>query len=168
MCVLMLLSMMPAGVSAATVTSSETINMRTDVAYKNLSANIDRSAYDYGWDTMEISFGSLPPGLTWSWGEVSNPNFSGTPTKAGTYTATFHGKIYQGDYIDHTVTFIVRDPSAANPFTDVEEGAFYYDAVMWAVNHDPQITNGMAADVFGSNNHCTRGQIVTFLYRAMP
>lgn len=53
-----------------------------------------------------------------------------------------------------------------NPFTDVKEGVYYYDAVMWAVSHDPQITNGISADKFAPNNTCTRGQVVTFLWRA--
>ena len=53
-----------------------------------------------------------------------------------------------------------------NPFLDVSEGIYYYDAVLWAVNHNPQITNGIGADRFGSDNPCTRAQIVTFLYRA--
>ena len=53
-----------------------------------------------------------------------------------------------------------------NPFTDVAEGAFYYDAVLWAVNHGPQITNGTSATTFSPNATCTRGQVVTFLWRA--
>ena len=52
------------------------------------------------------------------------------------------------------------------PFVDVEEGAFYYDAVAWAVNHDPQITNGTSETTFEPNADCLREQIVTFLWRA--
>ncbi len=54
-----------------------------------------------------------------------------------------------------------------NPFTDVAEGKYYYDAVLWAVNHDPQITNGTSDTTFSPNATCTRGQVVTFLWRAM-
>ena len=50
-----------------------------------------------------------------------------------------------------------------NPFTDVAEGKYYYDAVLWAVNHDPQITNGTSDTTFSPNATCTRGQVVTFL-----
>ena len=53
-----------------------------------------------------------------------------------------------------------------NPFTDVAEGAFYYEPVLWAVNHGPQITNGTSATTFSPNATCTRGQVVTFLWRA--
>ena len=57
--------------------------------------------------------------------------------------------------------------SSVNPFTDVPAGQYYYDAVLWAVNHSPQITNGTSATTFSPNATCTRGQIVTFLYRSM-
>ena len=57
--------------------------------------------------------------------------------------------------------------SSVNPFTDVATGQYYYDAVLWAVNHSPQITNGTSATTFSPGSTCTRGQIVTFLYRSM-
>jgi len=50
-----------------------------------------------------------------------------------------------------------------NPFTDVKEGAYYYKAVLWAV--EQEITNGTAADKFSPNDTCVRCQIVTFLWR---
>lgn len=53
-----------------------------------------------------------------------------------------------------------------NPFTDVEKGAYYYDAVLWANSHEPQVTNGTSADKFSPEMLCTRGQVVTFLWRA--
>lgn len=51
-----------------------------------------------------------------------------------------------------------------NPFTDVNPGDYYYDAVLWALKHN--ITNGMSAEIFGPGEKCTRAQIVTFLWRA--
>ena len=53
----------------------------------------------------------------------------------------------------------------ASPFTDVSPDRFYYDPVLWAVNSG--ITNGTAPDRFSPEANCTRGQIVTFLWRAM-
>lgn len=50
-----------------------------------------------------------------------------------------------------------------NPFEDVAEDAFYYDAVLWAVEQD--ITNGTDATHFSPNAVCNRAQVVTFLYR---
>ena len=54
-------------------------------------------------------------------------------------------------------------PPAECPFTDVREGMFCYDAVLWAINSG--ITNGMSATEFGTNLICNRAQIVTFLFR---
>lgn len=67
-----------------------------------------------------------------------------------------------------TVTFLWRmaqkpKVEAANPFTDVSEGQYFTDAVLWAVQK--KITNGVDAAHFAPDAGCTRGQIVTFLYR---
>ncbi|MBR2667948.1 MAG: S-layer homology domain-containing protein [Oscillospiraceae bacterium] len=55
--------------------------------------------------------------------------------------------------------------SSTNPFGDVTAGAYYYNAVLWAV--EKNITNGTDATHFSPDSSCTRGQIVTFLYRDM-
>ncbi len=55
--------------------------------------------------------------------------------------------------------------TTTNPFTDVEADAYYYSAVLWAVENE--ITNGTGKGLFSPEKDCTRGQIVTFLYRAM-
>ena len=49
-------------------------------------------------------------------------------------------------------------------FTDVAAGSYCYDAVQWAVANG--ITNGTDATHFSPNAGCTRGQVVTFLWRA--
>ena len=54
--------------------------------------------------------------------------------------------------------------STNSKFTDVPANAYYYDAVLWAV--DKGITNGTSATTFGPNVTCTRSQVVTFLWRA--
>mgnify|MGYP002569260245 CR=1 FL=1 len=51
-----------------------------------------------------------------------------------------------------------------NPFTDVPSGAYYYDAVLWAVENG--VTDGVTATLFAPDASCTRAQIVTFLWRA--
>lgn len=67
------------------------------------------------------------------------------------------------------VTFLWRAKgkpatSGTNAFSDVKAGAYYYDAVRWAVMNN--ITNGMSATTFAPDATCSRGQIVTFLYRS--
>ena len=52
----------------------------------------------------------------------------------------------------------------AGIFSDVTEGAYYYDAVLWAVEQG--ITTGTSATTFSPDDPCTRGQMATFLWRA--
>ena len=68
------------------------------------------------------------------------------------------------------VTFLWRaagspEPKTASSFTDVPVSAYYAKAVAWAVENG--ITNGMTATMFAPDATCTRGQSVTFLYRAL-
>lgn len=68
------------------------------------------------------------------------------------------------------VTFLWRaagqpkPTSAVHTFKDIKAGQYYYDAVLWAVENG--ITAGLTSNEFGPEAPCTRGQIVTFLYRA--
>ena len=87
----------------------------------------------------------------------------------GTSVSTFSPE--RGCTRGQVVTFLHRfedlpeSQDAKNPFTDVSRDAYYYDAVLWAVSADPQITNGTSDTTFSPDSVCTRGQIVTFLYR---
>ena len=71
----------------------------------------------------------------------------------------------------HIVTFLWRAAGSPAPKgtakvpADVLPGSYCYDAVAWALENG--IINGLADGTFGVNNTCTRGQSVTFLYRAM-
>lgn len=51
-----------------------------------------------------------------------------------------------------------------NPFTDVGKKAWYYKAVLWAVENG--ITSGTSPDKFSPKRKCTRAEVVTFLYKA--
>lgn len=52
-----------------------------------------------------------------------------------------------------------------NHFTDVPNTSYYRYAVLWA--YENEITLGKTATTFQPNETCTRGQIVTFLYRTL-
>lgn len=54
--------------------------------------------------------------------------------------------------------------AAGNPFADVPTGAYFYPSVMWA--YENNITTGTSANKFSPSGNCTRGQMVTFLWRA--
>ena len=68
------------------------------------------------------------------------------------------------------VTFLYRASgspavSGSAAFSDVAADAYYASAVKWAEKNG--ITGGIGGGLFGSGNNCTRGQIVTFLYRSV-
>ena len=75
----------------------------------------------------------------------------------GKYTFTMPGSKV-------TVSAEFIEEQAASIFADVPADAYYAKAVEWAVKKG--ITNGKTNGLFGSNDPCTRGQIVTFLWRA--
>ena len=77
-----------------------------------------------------------------------------TAGKNGTYTFTMPAA-------DVTVTAVFEKIA----FADVKSGSYCYDAVQWAVAKG--ITLGLSDGSFAPNAPCTRGQIVTFLWRAM-
>ena len=92
-----------------------------------------------------------------------------------TYTCSVCGDSYKGSYVDPlghnykngTCTRCgAKDPNykPQADFTDVAAGSYCYDAVQWAVANG--ITNGTDATHFSPNAGCTRGQVVTFLWRA--
>ena len=66
------------------------------------------------------------------------------------------------------VTFLYRalkgSAGATSSFVDVPANAFYADAVGWAVSG--KVTDGTSNTTFSPDDNCTRGQIVTFLFRA--
>ena len=75
----------------------------------------------------------------------------------GKYTFTMPGSKV-------TVSAEFVEEQAASIFADVPADAYHAKAVEWAVKKG--ITNGKANGLFDSNDPCTRGQIVTFLWRA--
>ena len=80
-----------------------------------------------------------------------------TQKGVGTYTFTMPaGQV--------TVTAAFAPAAEQSPFRDVSASDYYYDAVKWAAEEG--ITSGTSADLFSPSAPCTRGQMVTFLWRA--
>lgn len=104
---------------------------------------------------------------------------SGTTIDLATYKPTRSGYTFAGWFSDKALTKAVtsvkltanttvyakwtQSGTAQNPFVDVKEGAYYYDAVLWAV--EKGVTSGTSATTFSPDATVTRGQTVTFLYR---
>lgn len=106
---------------------------------------------------------------------------SGTTIDLAAYKPTRTGYTFAGWFSDKALTKAVTSVkltanttvyakwtqnggTAQNPFVDVKEGAYYYDAVLWAV--EQKITSGTSATTFSPDASCTRAQMVTFLWRA--
>lgn len=105
---------------------------------------------------------------------------SGTTIDLTAYKPTRAGYTFAGWFSDKALTKAVtsvkltanttvyakwtQSGTAQNPFVDVKEGAYYYDAVLWAV--EQKITSGTSATTFSPDASCTRAQMVTFLWRA--
>lgn len=89
--------------------------------------------------------------------------------KAGAHNETITVKTSDGKAsASLTVSFVVEAETPAIPpssFTDVYSSAYYYDAVLWAVENG--ITSGTSETTFSPDKTCTRGQVVTFLWRAI-
>ena len=58
----------------------------------------------------------------------------------------------------------VQKPEEKDPYGDVSKDSYYYDAVKWAA--ETGVTTGVGDGLFAPEWVCTRGQIVTFLWRA--
>ncbi len=111
------------------------------------------------------AFTDMPDRGTWAHNPIDWAVENGVTNGMTATTFVPQGTITRGQ----AVTFLWRAAGKPAPekseteFTDLKQGAFYYDAVLWAV--EKGITNGMTATTFNPDGPCTRGQIVTFLYR---
>ena len=112
----------------------------------------------------EVIFTDMPARTNYAHNAIDWAVFNGITD--GTSDTTFSPN--KGCTRGQVVTFLWRaagkpEPSGSNPFTDVKSTAYYYDPVRWAVENG--ITTGTSETKFSPDNTCTRGQIVTFLWR---
>ena len=99
-------------------------------------------------------------------GDTSSQPFTVTITRAGTTTDGGTGGAGGGGIGGGEGGTVTPAPGGAtqNPFVDVKQGDYYYDAVQWAVGK--KITSGTSATTFTPDGICTRAQTVTFLWRS--
>ena len=89
----------------------------------------------------------------------SNGKAVAVTKKDGKYTFTM-----PASKVTVKATFAEIEAAKVNPFADVKEEAYYYNAVLWAAENG--ITDGTSDTAFSPDAPCTRAQIVTFLWRA--
>lgn len=99
---------------------------------------------------VELNIRKPVAGEPWRWHKTAT-----TVNKDSNYT------VYQNaEWYDETEK---PQETPMMSFVDVVKGQYYYDAVMWAAENG--ITGGTSATTFSPEDSCTRGQVVTFLYR---
>ncbi|MBQ6430709.1 MAG: S-layer homology domain-containing protein [Oscillospiraceae bacterium] len=168
------------GVITSEVTREATIDAAGEIVY---TATFTNPAFET--QTVKIAVPKLDDGLPCDGGEsCPGVRFTDMPAKgnwahdpidwavvhgvtSGTSATTFSPNA--GCTRAQVVTFLWRaagspEPAAAvSPFKDTAEDAYYYKAVLWAVENE--ITAGTSVTTFSPEATCTRAQIVTFLWR---
>ena len=88
---------------------------------------------------------------------------------SGLVTVSYTGRSSAGSAYNGTVEITVgsgasvKDPDSVFPFNDARPTDYFFDAVSWAYYNG--IAEGVNEMRFGVNEPCTRGQIVTYLWR---
>ena len=136
------------------------ISTSTDLFYHNLSGEV--TIANTG------SSGVLSITLVKSFGPTATPFADITPKQVMSALRTM-GLNPEVPEIPETTVPETTVPETTeeqiqNPFLDVKETAYYFEAILWAVRE--KITSGMTETTFEPETLCTRAQIVTFLWRA--
>jgi hypothetical protein len=123
-------------------------------------------------ETTDLTATVLPadasdPSVSWKSSDpsVATVSSNGRVSAVAAGTATITVTTSDGGYTAKC-TVVVGKQSVQSPtaFQDVSAGAYYYDAVLWAVEQG--ITDGTSTTTFSPLQSCTRAQVVTFLWRA--
>lgn len=138
---------------------------------------------------IEAEGGSIFVNDTLDNGEIVFSYLNATPTKTKKTFMTLTFGINPGFYGNTAITIIGDDATdidynlikldyhnlqlnvpqdktvTKNPFTDVKVGSYFYEPVLWALENG--ITDGISPTKFGPAQKCTRGQVVTFLWRTI-
>ena len=115
--------------------------------------------------------GSPKPAVSNPFSDISSGDYYADAAVWAYEKGMVYGTAFGGDTLctrSMAVTYMWKAAGSPNAgksdFTDVSANADYAQAVAWAV--EQEVTSGTTATAFSPNDICTRGQIVTFLYRA--
>ncbi|MBR6377944.1 MAG: S-layer homology domain-containing protein [Oscillospiraceae bacterium] len=176
--------------SAMGITANDTINCLNDFhdgvvrasrsySYVKSSLSYRVNVYNYLVNTLHLNpmpslgsgvvpFTDMPGKDHWAYDAIVWAYTNDPQVTNGTTDTTFspNSSLTRGE----AVTFLWRaagmpsPKSSKNPFTDVKSGRYYYTAVLWAV--EQKITKGTTATTFDPDDTVTRGEMLTFLWRA--
>ena len=144
--------------SSGSSSSNPTYSVTTPSKSENGKVSLDKSTAKKG-DTVTVT---VTPDAGYQLDKLTVTDKNGTVLKLtdkgdGKYSFTMpDGKV--------EVKAVFAKEVETSPFGDVSTDAYYYKAVQWA--QEKGITDGISSDLFGPEQPCTRGQIVTFLWRA--
>ena len=126
---------------------------------------------------VTFSVAATGEALNYQWWRETKSGASKVGTNGPTYTIKAvnipddNGTAYYcvvsnkaGEVTSDKARLTVSELGTMTAFSDVPEGAYYTDAVAWAV--EKGVTSGTSSTTFSPNADCTRAQIVTFLWRA--
>lgn len=140
--------------------SSTTYTVSVSSGIENGSISISPSRAKRG-DTVTIT---VKPDAGYELATLTAKNASGDEIDLSRESDTTYTFEMPSGRVTVNATFSEISTTPSNPFTDVATGAYYADAVLWAVEND--ITEGTSATTFSPDASCTRAQMVTFLWRA--
>ena len=124
-------------------------------------------------DGQYVEFGDLFLGDEWGWPELNAKSLlSGESLMRAIFIVDHSDPVEEGEgWVSYArQDFYIRaagegeGPAANEGFSDVPAGAYYAEAVKWAVEQN--ITTGTSATTFSPETVCTTAEILTFLWRA--
>ena len=150
----------PVGGGSTGGSSGYSISVPASTSIKGGSITVSPRSADKG-DTITIT---VKPDDGYELNKLTVTDAKGREVKltdkgSGKYTFAM-----PGSSVKIQVSFKEIAEQVTNPFTDVYESDYYYDAVLWAVANG--VTNGTSATTFSPGVTVTRAQMVTFLWRA--
>ena len=152
----------PVAVSTLSAAQQQAVGTATVIDFSITSGGKAITSFNGGELALSMPY-ALPAGISANQVMVFYLTDGGSLQACDTYYDTGDGTVTF--VTTHLSKYVIGDVSMNSmPFVDVPNGAYYYDAVVWAVKKG--VTTGTGADTFSPDNACTRAQIVTFLWRA--